>query len=112
MTNFRITACGGIQFVTAYANSANIAASLAKLASIGYEIENIERVDRLPENVRFDVDGRPIQYADAADASEHHLRIMEAGGWEPTEHVSPCTGGQECMCARCTFEPADAEDEV
>ena len=88
-TSFVVTARKGYQYACEHATAAALSATLMRLGAAGYEIENVEREDRQAANVRFDVDGRPVQYADAADASEHRLRIMEAGGWEPTLHEDP-----------------------
>jgi hypothetical protein len=88
-TSFVVTARKGIQYTTEHATAALLSGALMRLMDSGYEVENIEREDRQAANVRFDVDGRPVQYADADDASEHHIRIVEAGGWEPTLHDNP-----------------------
>ncbi len=49
-------------------------------------IEDWERRND-PANVRFvPGTGERVQYADATDASEHMLRVMEAGGFEPYDH--------------------------
>lgn len=87
--SFAITARKGIQYTTEHAGAADLAGAIANLNALGWSVENVERAERQAANVRYDVDGRPIQYADADDASEHRLRIMEAGGWEPTLHEDP-----------------------
>jgi len=86
---FVITARKGHQFKREHAAPSMVSGALERLIGAGFEVENIERKDRQAVNVRFDVDGRRVQYADADDASEHHIRIMEAGGWEPTLHDDP-----------------------
>lgn len=96
MPRFAVTARKGHQYNIERVDATQIAAHAALLASRGFAIENIERCDREAANVRFDVDGMPIQYADAADASEHELRIAESGGWEPTEHYDPRNDTFQC----------------
>ena len=62
-----------------YHSAGNMASGITYMEANGYKVEDIEqfRPSEDPDNVRFDYEtGERIQYADAADASEHHLRMM------------------------------------
>ena len=56
-----------------------MAERIVEIGKLGHEVEAIDQFEdhKDPDNVRFDYEtGAPIQYADADDASEHHLRMM------------------------------------
>lgn len=71
---------GDIQFnVETFDDAVAMSARITELAPLGHEVQNIDQFEahRDPDNVRFDYEsGARIQYADAADASEHRLRMM------------------------------------
>jgi hypothetical protein len=79
---FRITARkpGAIQYSVETRDSAEAMASwVTELAGLGWKVELVEQFEahKDPDNVRFDYEtGAAIQYEDADDASEHHLRMM------------------------------------
>lgn len=62
-----------------YYSAEEMAARITEVAAMGYVVEDIDQFapHQDPANVRYDYEtGAPIQYYDADDASEHHLRMM------------------------------------
>jgi hypothetical protein len=69
---------------------AAMAEQLVAAASWASWLQMRERAeDDLDERTRFWPDGTRVVYEDAADASEHRLRIMESGGFEAFEQEEP-----------------------
>jgi len=71
---------GNTQFnVETFDDAGSMANRILEMELMCYSVVNVDQFepDRDPENVRFDYEtGARIQYADADDASEHHLRMM------------------------------------
>ena len=71
---------GNIQHnVETFHSAAEMASRVTEMAAMGYNVEDIDQFypHQDPANVRFDYEtGERIQYYDADDASEHHLRMM------------------------------------
>ncbi len=71
---------GDLQYnVETFHDAESMAKGITEWAALGLVVENIDQFEphQDPENVRYDYEsGAAIQYYDADDASEHHLRMM------------------------------------
>lgn len=65
--------------VETFDDAGTMAARIVELSGHGWTAADVDQFapEADPENVRFDYEtGERIQYEDAADASEHHLRMI------------------------------------
>lgn len=80
--HYRVTfhKAGNTQYnVETFHSASDMAERITKMAEMGYTVQDVDQFypHEDPANVRFDYEsGERIQYYDADDASEHHLRMM------------------------------------